>query len=460
VPRQAGQTDGDDSGSTILHVDMDAFFASVEIRRRPELRGRPVIVGGGQRGVVSAASYVARRYGVRSAMPMSIALRRCPRAIVLPPDHATYSAVSVEIMKIFRSVTPLVEPLSLDEAFLDVTGVRRLLGRPAEIARQIRATVESEQQLTCSVGIAPTKFVAKVASARCKPDGMLVVPADRVLEFLHPLPITALWGVGPSTSERLARLGLRSVGDVAHTPVDVLSRALGASGAAHLSALAQGLDPRAVETERAEKSVSVDHTFVTDVTGRVEVERELLRLAHELSSRVRARGLAARTIGIKVRFADFKTISRVRTLPEPIDGTDSIHLMAVDLYRGLKLDQARIRLLGVKAEGLTTAGAGSQQLSFEDLMSEGPAVGPPTPSPSDRSPRGSISGSVTIDPRLRPSAKIGSAALDRISDSARKRFGPDALRRASLLSPRSSTTGRPSSLRPAEVGASKRSPRK
>ncbi|MCW2526161.1 MAG: polymerase [Pseudonocardiales bacterium] len=449
LPRQSGQTDGDDSGATILHVDMDAFFASVEIRRRPELRGKPVIVGGGQRGVVSAASYAARRYGIRSAMPMSIALRRCPTAIVLPPDHATYSAVSAEIMKIFRSVTPLVEPLSMDEAFLDVAGVRRLLGRPADIARQIRAKVETEQQLTCSVGIAPSKFVAKVASARCKPDGMLVVPADRVLEFLHPLPITALWGVGPSTSERLARLGLRTVADVAHTPLDVLTRAVGSGGAAHLSALAQGLDPRVVETEHTEKSVSVDRTFITDMTGEVEIERELLRLAHELSSRVRARGLAARTIGIKVRFADFKTITRVRTLPEPVDGTDHIHLVAVELYRGLKLDQARIRLLGVKAEGLGTAGSDSRQLSFDDLMSEAPAITPTAPS--------SVNGAVKVGPRPLPSHKIGSAALDLISDRARQRFGPGALRRASLLSPRAEANAQVSSPQPSAPGPSVRS---
>ena len=224
LPRQSGQTDGDDTASPILHVDMDAFYASVEIRRRPELAGRPVIVGGGIRGVVSAASYEARRYGVFSAMPMSIALRRCPRAVVLPVDRAAYVEASQAVMAILGDVTEHVEPLSLDEAFLDVSGAQRLLGRPADIARLIRRRVSDELNLTCSVGIAPSKFVAKVASARCKPDGMLVIPADGVLTFLHPLPITALWGVGPSTAERLQRLGLRTVGDVADTPLPVLGQ--------------------------------------------------------------------------------------------------------------------------------------------------------------------------------------------------------------------------------------------
>ncbi|MGN6608029.1 MAG: DNA polymerase IV, partial [Jatrophihabitans sp.] len=214
LPRSAGQFDGDDTGCTVLHVDMDAFFASVEIRRRPELRGRPVVVGGSRRGVVAAASYEARRYGIRSAMPMSQALRRCPQAIVLPPDRAAYAQASADVMAILRDVTPLVEPLSFDEAFLDVAGAVRRLGRPGLIAQQIRARVARELQLTCSVGVASTKFVAKLASARCKPDGLLVVPAGATLRFLHPLPATALWGVGERTGEALHRIGVRTVGDV------------------------------------------------------------------------------------------------------------------------------------------------------------------------------------------------------------------------------------------------------
>src|SRR5882757_7534515 len=227
IPRAAGQTDGDDTGCTLLHVDMDAFYASVEIRRRPELRGKPVIVGGSTRGVVAAASYEARRFGVRSAMPMGQALRLCRHAVVLPPDRAAYSQASAQVMAILREVTPLVEPLSLDEAFLDVGGAQRLLGRPLVIAQTIRARVVERLGLTCSVGVAPTKFVAKLASARCKPNGMLVVPAAGVLDFLHPLPVTAVGGVGNRTADPRPRLGIRPAGALAATPGDALPRAVG-----------------------------------------------------------------------------------------------------------------------------------------------------------------------------------------------------------------------------------------
>ena len=331
LPREQGQTDGDDGRSPILHVDMDAFFASVEIRRRPELRGRPVIVGGGSRGVVSAASYEARRYGVRSAMAMSIALRKCPAAVVLPVDRAAYTAASRAVMDILGDVTDVVETLSLDEAFLDVSAARRRLGRPAHIARLIRARVSDELGLTCSVGIAPTKFVAKLASARCKPDGLLVVPADGVLPFLHPLPITALWGVGPSTARRLERLGLRLVGDIAETPVPVLARAVGSATAAHLAARAVGRDPRPVQQNDLERSISADHTFDLDLTAETDVRRELLRLTEDVTARLRHRGLVARTVGIKVRFADFRTLSRTRTLPDATDATAAVHAAATDI---------------------------------------------------------------------------------------------------------------------------------
>src|SRR3954451_1144372 len=247
LPRTAGLFDGDDLGCCMLHVDMDAFYASVEIKKRPELHGRPVVVGGTQRGVVAAASYEARRYGIRSAMSMSQALRRCPHAVVLPPDRAAYSAASAEVMAILRDVTPLVEPLSLDEAFLDVAGATRLHGRPGLIAASIRARVVERLGLTCSVGVAPTKFVAKLASARCKPNGLLVVPAARVLEFLQPLPVTALWGVGAKTAEPLHRLGIQTVGELAATPLDTLRRAVGSAAAEHLSTLAHGIDPRTVD---------------------------------------------------------------------------------------------------------------------------------------------------------------------------------------------------------------------
>src|SRR3954453_18491568 len=365
LPRTAGLFDGDDTGCPMLHVDMDAFYASVEIKKRPELRGRPVVVGGGQRGVVAAASYEARRYGVRSAMSMSQALRRCPNAIVLPPDRAAYSAASARVMTILRDVTPLVEPLSLDEAFLDVAGAVRLHGRPGAIAALIRARVVDQLGLTCSVGVAPTKFVAKLASARCKPDGLLVVPAGRVLEFLPPLPVTALWGVGARTAEQLHRLGIRTVSDLAGTPVDTLRRSVGAAAAEHLSALASGIDPRPVQPDEVEKSISSDRTLDADLTAEADVFRELLRLAEEVAERLRSRGFAARTIGIKIRFADFRTITRVRSLPSWTASTSDIYETAVDLYRGLRLDRPRVRLVGVKAEGLREAGNVPEQLTLD-----------------------------------------------------------------------------------------------
>jgi DNA polymerase-4 len=374
LPRTAGQFDGDDSGCPMLHVDMDAFFASVEIKKRPELRGRPVVVGGGQRGVVAAASYEARRYGVHSAMSMSQALRRCPNAVVLAPDRPAYASASAEVMTILREVTPLVEPLSLDEAFLDVSGAIRLLGRPGAIAARIRARVVERLGLTCSVGVAPTKFIAKLASARCKPDGLLVVPVVRVLEFLHPLPVTALWGVGARTAESLHRLGILTVADLAGTPVDTLRRTVGGAAADHLSALAHGVDPRPVQPDEVEKSVSADRTLEVDLTAEAEVCRELLRLSEDVGTRLRARGLAARTIGIKIRYADFRTVSRVRTLPSWTASTGAIYETAVELYRSLRLDQPRIRLVGVKSENLQPADGLAEQLTL-DLTAQ-PLAGP------------------------------------------------------------------------------------
>jgi DNA polymerase-4 len=245
--RAPGGARPDDTGGNILHVDMDAFYASVEVRDRPDLAGRPVIVGAtGGRGVVLSATYEARTFGVRSAMPVGQARRLCPHAIFVPPRHGLYGAVSKEVMSIFRAVTPEVEPLSLDEAFLDVSGSLRRLGPPAAIGAQIRRQVSQQQRITCSVGIATTKFVAKLASVHCKPDGLLVIPADGVLEFLHPLPVSALWGVGERTGQILARLGLRTVGDIASAPPGALERELGRATAAHLAALAWGRDERKV----------------------------------------------------------------------------------------------------------------------------------------------------------------------------------------------------------------------
>jgi DNA polymerase IV len=359
---------GDDSGCHILHVDMDAFYASVEIRDRPELAGKPVIVGGlAGRSVVLSATYQARAFGVRSAMPMGRARRLCPHATVIPPRHGLYGAVSREVMAIFHGVTPLVQPLSLDEAFLDVSGAIRLLGSPASIGQHIRQQVAEQQQITCSVGVAPNKFLAKLASVQCKPDGLLVIPADRVLEFLHPLPVSALWGVGERTGQTLARLGLRTVGDIARTPVSSLEAELGHASAAHLSALAWGRDSRGVETSVREKSVGAEETFDIDVTDPEVIRRELLRLSRRTARALRSSGCATRTVVVKLRKADFSTITRSRTLPEPTDVTKKIYETACALYAASGLsDKARLRLVGVRATGLVPAAAASVQLAFGD----------------------------------------------------------------------------------------------
>jgi DNA polymerase-4 len=354
---------GDDRGCHVLHVDMDAFYASVELRERPELRGKPVIVGGGgNRGVVLSATYEARGYGIRSAMPMSRARRLCPQAVVVEPRFGAYTDASHGVMEVFRSVTPLVEPLSLDEAFLDVKGAARRLGGPRLVGEWIRATVEDEQGITCSVGVATTKFVAKLASAHCKPDGLLVVPADGVVAFLHPLPVAALWGVGEKTEEALGRLGLRTVGDLAHTPASTLQRALGQAAGSHLAALAWGRDERVVTPHEPEKSVGAEETFGTDVDDPTVVRRELLRLSERTAARMRAQGMVGRTVAVKVRFADFTTITRSKTLPEATDVARVVYDTAVGLYDALGLERARLRLVGVRVEQLTPASLQSRQL--------------------------------------------------------------------------------------------------
>lgn len=356
---------GEDRDCTVLHVDMDAFYAGVSLLSRPELRGRPVIVGGGgTRGVVLSATYEARAFGVHSAMPMMRARRLCPQAVVVAPDHAAYARVSAGIMEVFRSITPLVEPISLDEAFLDVRGAARRLGGPIQIGEWIRATVQDEQGVTCSVGVASTKFVAKLASARCKPDGLLVVPAQEVVAFLHPLPVGALWGVGGKTEDVLRQLGLHTVGDLAHTPASTLVRALGPATGAHLSALAWGRDDRSVVPHEPDRSLGAEHTFATDIDDPAVVARELLRLSERTAARLRATGQVGRTVSIKVRFADFTTITRARTLPEATDVGRLVYDTAVGLYDALGLQRARIRLVGVRVEAILDADDQPHQLQL------------------------------------------------------------------------------------------------
>ncbi|HLS45946.1 MAG TPA: DNA polymerase IV [Ornithinicoccus sp.] len=345
----------DDRGCTILHIDMDAFYASASLIDRPELVGRPVVIGGGMRSVVLSATYEARAYGIRSGIPMARARRLCPQAEIVRPDYDRYSRISSAIMAIFSEVTHQVEPVSMEEAFLDVSAARRRLGGPAQIGQWIRDTVADEQGITCSVGGAPTKVVAKMASRAAKPDGMLLLPPHRVVEFLHPLPVSALWGVGESTETALHRLGLRTVADIAHLPFATLSRALGANSAAHLHALAWGHDAGRVTPARTERSVGSSGTFHHDVDDPAVIRRQLLRLSDRSATRMRHSGLLARTVVLTVRFSDFTTITRSRTMRESTDVTHDIFTTATALYAALGLQRARIRLLGVRLEGLTEA---------------------------------------------------------------------------------------------------------
>ena len=354
----------DEKLSTILHVDMDAFYASVAEKDNPELRGKALVVGAGARGVVLSANYEARKFGIRAAMPVGRAQRMAPHAIFVPPDHHRYSEVSEVVMEIFRSVSPLVEPLSLDEAFIDVTGAKRLLGTGREIAESIRAQVFKSEGITCSVGIATTKFIAKLASDRCKPNGVLEIAHDRVLEFLHPLPVSAVWGVGPKTAEELMKLGLRTVEDIAQTPRATLIRALGEATGVHLYELAWGRDYRDVVPDEPDKSISNAETFASDIEDPEILLRELLRLTEKATHRMRESNKSARTISIKVRFADFKTISRSKTVPLPISGTQEVYEIVRTLFLALKLDGARLRLVGVGLDGLVDGIDGPEQIAF------------------------------------------------------------------------------------------------
>ena len=340
------------SSASILHVDMDAFFASVAERDNPELKGKAVVIGMGARGVVSAANYEARKFGIHSAMPVGRARRLAPHAIFLPVDMPRYQEVSSHVMEIFESFTPWIEPISLDEAFLDVSGVGRLLGSPREIAIAIRAKVLAQEGITCSVGIAPSKFIAKLASEHCKPDGMLEIEAEHILSFLHPLPIRAMWGVGPKTAQTLERLGLRTIADIANLPRSTLIRALGEANGASLYELAWGRDYRDVSAHDPTKSISAAETFAQDLDDPVEILTEFLRLSERASARLRDSDLFAKTISIKVRFADFSTINRSKTLPLALDGTQEIFEVVRALYEALHIERARLCLVGVSLENL------------------------------------------------------------------------------------------------------------
>ncbi|TCP41137.1 DNA polymerase-4 [Tamaricihabitans halophyticus] len=353
----------DDTGCPILHVDMDAFYASVELRERPELREHPVVVAGeGARGVVTSANYVARRYGVRSAMPAGQARRLCPNAVFLPPNFAAYREVSAGVQAVFAELTPLVEPLSLDEAFLDVAGaLRRLRSTPAAIGQWIRRTVAERFEINCSVGVAPTKFLAKLGSGLAKPDGMIVVPRGSELAFLHPLPVSALWGVGKRTAEQLRELGLETVADVAAVPLARLRRSIGNANAESLHALANGHDDRAVTPDAPEKSLGAEETFETDQHDRDLLNRELLRLAERTAAALRSRNLYGRTVSIKVRYADFRTITRSRTLPVATNLAREVYATASALLEE-QVAPGAVRLIGVRVEQLTADAEFAEQL--------------------------------------------------------------------------------------------------
>jgi DNA polymerase-4 len=380
---------------SILHVDMDAFFASVEQRDRPELRGKPVLVGGdGPRGVVAAASYEARAFGVHSAMPSAIAKRLCPDAIFVSGSHSNYRAVSNQVFEIFERFTPTIQPLSIDEAFLDVTGTERLFDSPHAIAEQIRAAVKSELSLTCSVGVAPNKFLAKLASDMNKPDGVMLIEHDRIHEILDPMPASAIPGVGPATMKQLARLGVRTIGDIRKLPAATLRAKLNDYGD-RLHQYAQGIDDRPVRVDREAKSISHEHTFEQDLKDPDEVRAIIARQSEDVAYRVRKHSRFARTITIKVRFGDFQTVTRSVTLDHPTDQTSEIHQAARDLFDRWAQSYRPVRLIGVGASQLTdhpeTSGLFDQQ--------------------SNETRR----------------------TVDRVGDEIINRFGKDAVRRASSI---------------------------
>ena len=406
--------------ATIMHVDMDAFFVSVELTRRPELRGKPVIVGGdSRRGVVAAASYEARAYGVHSAMPSVQARRLCPHAVFLPGDHAMYASVSTRVMEIFGRYTPLVEPLSLDEAFLDVTGALRLFGDAVAIAHRIRHDVLAEEHLACSVGIAPNKFLAKMASEVAKPragrDGPIAGLGVKVVEqggeraFLDPLPVGRLWGVGPKTLARLERLGVCTIADVAALPLTVLRSVLGEASSRHLHELAHGRDERRVEIDQRPKSVGHEETYTFDHHTYATIDTELVRLSDAVASRLRRSDLGGCTVTLKVRMNDFTTVTRSVTVAQPVQSGPLLAQLAKELVRAIDPTPG-VRLLGVSVSKLVHSP--TLQLTLEELGSTG------------------------------PSRAVARADVDAAIDRVRQRFGADAIGPAGLIGARGLRTKR------------------
>ncbi len=404
----------------ILHVDMDAFYVSVELRSRPDLRGKPVVVGyDGPRGVIAAASYEARAHGVRSAMASVHAKRLCPSLVFLPGNHSLYGEVSTQVHAVFHSVTPLVEPIALDEAFLDVTGSQRLLGDPVQIAHHIRTEILTHVGLTCSVGVASSKFVAKLASEAAKPkastrgpifgSGVFEVPAGGELAFLHPLPVRVLWGVGPATLARLERIGINTVRDLAIAPLAAVVAAVGKSSGTHLHALANGRDDRPVVPERHVKSIGHEETFGHDLYTREEIRNELVRLSDSVASRLRHNDVAAKTIQLKLKFSDFRLITRSFTVPTAIATGPEILRVVTALLKDVDPSPG-VRLVGVSGSGFGVTS--SEQLSLD--MSD-------TPADDDRIETTAIDWHAASSAIDQVRAKFGSAAIGPARNATPKR---------------------------------------
>lgn len=429
----------------VLHVDMDAFFAAVEVHDDPSLVGLPVIVGGsGDRAVVASCTYEARVFGVRSAMSSVEARRRCPHAVFVPGRYWRYAEVSAMLLEILRSYTPVVEPIGLDEAFLDVSGALRLLGPPAEIARRLRGQVRRELALDCSVGVARTKLLAKLASEAAKPlataggpcpgPGIVVVDPERELAFLHPLPVGALWGVGPATAARLSALGVLTVGDLAAVPEESLCRLLGTAHGRHLALLAAGEDDRPVEADREAKSVGHEETFASDFYDHDAVHLQVVRMADAVCERLREAGLLGRTVTVKIRFGDRSTITRSHTVSAPTRSTRLVRAVAAALLEAVDI-AAGVRLLGVSLSGLSS-GPAAEQLRFtiDDDGADGPwrADAPHDGRPAGQTHRGGGGAGEPAEP--------GSGARDAAWEdveaalaAVRARYGPAAVASAALV---------------------------
>jgi DNA polymerase-4 len=397
-----------DDRLAIIHLDLDAFYASVEVLDDPALRGKPVVVGGSERrGVVSAASYEARKFGVHSAMPTAAAKRLCPPGIFLPVRMERYREVSEKVFSIFRRFTPLVEPLSIDEAFLDVTGCERLFGSAEEVARKIRAAVREETGLTVSAGVAPNKFLAKIASDLGKPDGLTVVPPGKEVAFLAPLPVAKLWGVGKVTERELHRMGVRTIGDLRSVPAETLTRAFGTSGE-QLRRLADGIDDRPVETSLEAKSIGHEDTYDHDLRERGAMRRELLSLSDRVSARLRRHGVKGKTVTLKVKYADFVQVTRAATLSEPTDDGGSLYRIALDLLGNTEAGARPVRLLGISVSKLVPAAGDAKPSRMEQL----PLFGRPR---------------AGVREEHRPADPEKKEKLNRAVDRIREKFGPKGI---------------------------------